>query len=331
MMKKWIIFLFAFLVLTTFAVAEDADNPFIGAWACSYFIQDGKLLPDDEDLPVSIVWDAEHLILYQSDGSTREALYTREGNICTAWNGKTTFTLEGKDIMIGYEGGLSFILTRIDPLMLNNPFIGTWIPICTVQNNVIEVAQEWTMEAAAIFTANAVQLTSKNSAETYPCIYADGACTLMMDDTQIICTITEDGLLYMSYPEEGQIICIRENEEVPEEISQFYGTWREIAALYHGVLTTDQVPLALRPENGGLLAQLDFSRATVLVTILELQDFPSYHVLCTYADGICTLHYDDMPSYCTIDTNGLMCLRSEDGSWISWLVRTDETIPAEHE
>ena len=338
MLRKCLLCLAAFLLLFTLAAAETAEeaapaeNPFIGVWQIAYYIHEGKLVTDpmtvEGGLPTMIEFHEETLTVHYPDGDHNEAACEYMGNTCSAWGGSSVFTLEGKDLIICREGGLSFILTRIDPLVLNNPFIGTWIPLCAVKGHTVRTAVDQFQEASAVFGANSVELIDGKHVDVYSCTYADGSCILLMDDERIVCTITEDGLLHMTYPVEGQIICAREGEVLPENTTQFFGEWREIAALRSGLLITDQMPQSQRPFENNWLFQYDFSRAAVLRSCPEHADNPSSWILCTYADGTCTILYDDMPVQCTIDENGLMCIRSEDGDVI-WLVRVEEETDAE--
>lgn len=326
MLKRIALLCLALLLMLPCAFAEDApeENPFIGAWEVLYYIQDGKACTPEETGNVHMMKIMEEGIYSYAVDNEESPLFTYTlGDGFLVTHG-IRLVLQGDDLIVGtYEGG-SVLLTRIDPLVLNNPFIGTWIPVCTVQGEYIEVMPEWTEEAAAVFSANTAQLIDGDATEIYPCTYADGTCIFPIDDEEIVCAIAEDGLLRMTYANEYQIICARKDEDVPEEISQFYGAWREIAALNNGSLTTDQDSPALQLENGIVLSQLDFTRAAVLSSYPEMVDFPSFWTLCTYHDSTCTLHFVDTPFYCTIDENGLMCMRSEDGSWTSWLVRVEE-------
>lgn len=314
--------------------ASLAENLFYGTWQLSYLVQDGELVTDNEDLPTMFVFDENTVTAYYPNDDPNPSSCEYAGNTCSARSEQTHFFLESEDLIIGSEEGFSFILTRIDPLLLNNPFIGTWIPLCVVENGNVRDLSEWSHTAFSVFSANTVQLIDGDYEDVYPCTYADGACTLFEEDqVYMICTISEDGLLYMANPHDSnayQLICAKEDEVTPEEITQFFGAWQEIAALRNGLLITDQMPQAQRPFENTLLFRYDFSRAAVLRSCPEHADNPTSWILCTYADDTCTILYDDVPVLCTIDRNGLMCMRSEDGDAI-WLVRMEEATPAEAE
>lgn len=338
MMKRIILLFFALLLSLAFALAEETseENPFLGVWEVQYYIEDGKpLLPGETpENPFRFVFLEDAVECHFSDSEITHILCSYNGSTCTGL--AITFVLEHENLIVAHaansDNSLSFLLTRIDPLVLNNPFIGTWIPLCVVENGNVRDLSEWSHTAFSVFSTNTVQLIDGDYEDVYPCTYADGACTLFEEDqVYMICTISEDGLLYMADPHDSnayQLICAKEDEVIPDEIAQFFGAWREVAQLYNNTLITDQLPATMRPEDSGLLFEYDFSRATVLRTCTEIPDFPSIRLLCTYADGACTILYDDVPALCTIDANGLMCIRAEDGSWSSWLVRVEEEAPA---
>lgn len=338
MLKRIALLFLALLLMLPCALAEEApeaapaENPFVGAWEVLYYIQDGKAYtPEELGNTQMMKITVAGIISYTIDNEASPLFtYTVEDGVLVTAG--TQFVLQGDDLIVGtYETG-SVLLTRIDPIMLNNPFIGTWIPLCVVENGNVRDLSEWSHTAFSVFSTNTVQLIDGDYEDVYPCTYADGACTLFEEDqVYMICTISEDGLLYMADPHDSnayQLICAKEDEVIPDEIAQFFGAWREVAQLYNNALITDQLPATMRPEDSGLLFEYDFSRATVLRTCTEITDFPSIRLLCTYADGACTVLYDDVPALCTIDENGLMCIRAEDGSWSSWLVRVEEEAPA---
>lgn len=330
--KCLLLFTTAILLMLPCSLAEDApeENLFLGVWEPLYYIYEGKTLTpeENEENPTRFTFTEDRIELLMYDGSTESSAYSLTGNTCTSAD--CAFILQHEDLIIGSNPrlSLSFLLVRIDPMVLNNPFIGTWIPLCAVKGDTVRTAADQFQEASAVFSANSVELIDGKHVDVYSCTYADGSCILLMDDERIVCTITEDGLLHMTYPVEGQIICAREGEVLPENTTQFFGEWREIAALRSGLLITDQMPQSQRPFENNWLFQYDFSRAAVLRSCPEHADNPSSWILCTYADGTCTILYDDMPVQCTIDENGLMCIRSEDGDVI-WLVRVEEETDAE--
>jgi len=343
MLRKCLLLLAAAVLLFTLAGAETAEdatpaeNPFIGAWQAAYYIQDGKLLTEEN--ATIIEFAADYLTVHYSEDDKNQADCIYEGNTCSAWSGHTTFVMEGENLIVGSEEGLSFILTRIDPMLLNNPFIGTWEILFYTEDGTVRDIEEYAIyTGAAVPAAGELVMPVTFNGDTilidsraYPCTYADGVCNVFDDDTlTAFCTITEDGVLHIVNPEDTTMsfICVREDEVVPENITQFFGAWREIAALRGGLLITDQMPQYQRPFENNLLFRYDFSRAAVRRSCPEHADDPSAWILCTYADDTCTILYDDGPVLCTIDENGLMCMRSEDGDAI-WLVRVQEAPAAE--
>lgn len=330
MLKRIALLCLALLLMLPCAFAEDApgENPFVGAWEVLYYIQDGKPLTREAagENPVMFVFTEDTLELHFDDGSVNQVRYSAEGNTCVI--GSVIYTLEHDDLIVGHATStaisLSFLLTRIDPLVLNNPFIGTWNVLCGIDGSELQtypgtLSISFEAQQALIFTdgvQNAV----------YSCSYGDNQCRIEWDGTLIIAAIGEDGLLTLTNSEDAtqQIICAPEDEEVPEEISQFYGAWREIASLANGILTTDQIPFSMRSDGSSTLCQFEFSRATVVLAFPEIENLMPTRLQCTYSDGTCTILYNDGPVLCTVDVNGLMCIRAKDGSWTSWLVRVEE-------
>lgn len=335
MLKRVLLLFFALLLSLPFSLAEEApaENPFLGVWEVLYYIEDEKpLLPDEApENPFLFVFLEDAVECHFSDGEITHILCSYNGSTCTGY--AITFVLEHENLVIGHatagDNGLTFILTRSDPIVLNNPFIGTWVVLYGTENGQVQFPPHM---LSIVFEAQQILIfTDEDQDAAYPCSYRDGQCQMQCDGVTLVGTIGEDGLLLLSGPEDHieQIICVRQDEEAPEDISRFYGRWREVALIYNDILITDSIPFALRPPECGLLFQFDFSRGLVYRACEDLPEFPASHIPCTYLDGACTILYDDMPALCTIDANGLMCIRMEDGSAVSWLVRTADAAEEE--
>lgn len=330
MLRKCLLLLAAALLLFTLAGAEEEENLFLGTWEIAYWIQDGRLVTPEEDSPTMIVFEDDTLTVHYPEGEPHQTDCIYNGNLCKAWKELTIFTLEDEKLIIGYENGASFILTRIDPMVLNNPFIGTWTVLCGKMDGSVYPASDLAADAVVIFTADAIQLVTNEETQTFACTYADGVCSI--DDageTQALCVIREDGLLRLYSPEDDsmEILCARENEVIPEDISRFYGQWREIAVLQRGVLVTDQTAPAQRPEGSPSLFQYRFDRAATARTCPEQALYTPVWMLCTYQDGVCTIDFDGAYYHCTIDASGMMCMRTEDGQRCSWLICVENEPP----
>ena len=347
MLKRIALLFLALLLMLPCALAEEApeaapaENPFVGAWEVLYYIRDGELLTGEAaaENPVMFVFTEDTLAYHFGDGLITESFYSADGNTC--YINSEIYTLEHEDLIIGYATpsnmSLSFLLTRIDPIMLNNPFIGTWEVLLTIQpDGSLEDMSDYGQTAAITFEKDALLIIDGEDVHRISCTYADGQCigTLAEDGmtADLVSSITGDGLLEMritsqDMPGEAMIICAPENEEVPEEVSKFFGAWREIAVVYNGKLSTETLHPST-PEDSTLLLTYIFGRAAVHQILSDELGDSSFGIMCTYADGACTILYDDVPALCTIDENGLMCIRAEDGSWSSWLVRVEEEAPA---
>ena len=336
MLKKIALFLLALMLLPC-ALAEDApvdmpeENPFLGTWEVLYYIQDGRPLTEEENQenPVMFIFTEERIELLFQDESTESTAYARDGAVCTVDG--LTFTLEHEDLIVGNNPyvDLSFLLVRIDPMVLNNPFIGTWEVLVVVDfDGTVEDMSDYYQAAAVAFEKDALLIIDGDDVQRVPCTYADGQCTAVYEGANITVTILADGLLEMQLTtpdtsESGLIICAKEGEVVSEDVSQFYGLWREIALVYNGQVTTDAAQAAYSTSDNFLFTY-DFTRAAVRrIFPDDLADYSSW-ILCSYQDGACTMYYTDSPALCTIDANGLMCIRTEDGSAVSWLVRVEE-------
>ena len=343
MMKRIILLFFALLLSLAFALAEETseENPFLGVWEVQYYIEDGKpLLPGETpENPFRFVFLEDAVECHFSDSEITHILCSYNGSTCTGL--AITFVLEHENLIVAHaansDNSLSFLLTRIDPLVLNNPFIGTWEVLLIIQSDgSLEDMSDYGQTAAITFEKDALLIIDGEDVQQIPCTYADGQCigTLTEDGmtADLVSSITGDGQLEMritsqDMPGEAMIICAPENEEVPEEVSKFFGAWREIAVVYNGKLSTETLHPST-PEDSTLLLTYIFGRAAVRQILSDDPGDSGFWILCTYADGACTILYDDVPALCTIDENGLMCIRAEDGSWSSWLVRVEEETPA---
>ena len=343
MLKRIALLFLALLLMLPCALAEEApeaapaENPFVGAWEVLYYIEDGKAytpkeLGNTQMMKITVAG----IISYTIDNEASPLFtYTVENGVLVTAG--TQFVLQGDDLIVGtYETG-SVLLTRIDPIMLNNPFIGTWEVLLAIDaNGTLEDMSDYGQTAAVVFEKDALLIIDGEDVQQIPCTYQDGQCiaTLTEDGmtANLVSSITGDGLLEMrltsqDMPGEAMIICAPENEEVPEEVSKFFGAWREIAVVYNGKLSTETLHPST-PEDSTLLLTYIFGRAAVRQILSDDPGDSGFWILCTYADGACTILYDDVPALCTIDENGLMCIRAEDGSWSSWLVRVEEEAPA---
>jgi len=100
MLRKCLLLLAAAVLLFTLAGAETAEdatpaeNPFIGAWQAAYYIQDGKLLTEEN--ATIIEFAADYLTVHYSEDDKNQADCIYEGNTCSAWSGHTTFVMEGE-------------------------------------------------------------------------------------------------------------------------------------------------------------------------------------------------------------------------------------------
>ena len=81
------------------------------------------------------------------------------------------------------------------------------------------------------------------------------------------------------------------------------------------------IPKLLSPELLKVLCEMGHSDRIVIGD----GNFPAETM---GKDCTCVIRYDGADAVCTIDDNGLMCIRSEDGSGVSWLVRVEEESPA---
>ena len=105
--------------------AAPAENPFVGAWEVLYYIEDGKAYtPEELGNTQMMKITVAGIISYTIDNEASPLFtYTVEDGVLVTAG--TQFVLQGDDLIVGtYETG-SVLLTRIDPIMLNNPFIGT--------------------------------------------------------------------------------------------------------------------------------------------------------------------------------------------------------------
>lgn len=332
MLRKIIAILLTIMMLPC-AMAEEADeNPFLGVWKVLYYIIDGSIhTPEELDYTEMVIINEDGFFVRVGDVEDGPRHYEIAGDTMTC--GTSVFRLEGKDLLVCEDNDMSVLLVRVDPIVLNNPFIGEW-KVLYIQDggtilDILEYATSIGMtipttgEFVMPVTFDASTFTLNN--QLYACSYADGACTIYDDDEiEAICTIGEDGLLHIVNPEDADyaVVCVRTDEVASEDISRFYGLWREIALIYDGVLVTDQQP-------SGLLFQFDFSRGLVRRTCDMIPDFPAFLLRVIYQDGDCKILYDDAPALCTIDANGMMCIRSENGNGVSWLVRVQKETPAE--
>lgn len=339
MLRKILAVLFALTLLLSCAGAEEenAENPFIGVWGVMYYVVDGSLhTPEELDYTDILSITGESVTAHRGDDMMDSQRYQIAGN--TLLCGDLVFTLEGQDLLVCHDAELSVLLTRIDPLVLNNPFIGTWT-VLLLQDGDLYSMEDYGETASVAFEAKEILLIDGEDQHRYPCVYADGRCQVTAAENgrtiQYTAFIREDGLLVMTIhsPDSGSIgyvYCAREDEQPAPAVLRFYGVWREIAAVSSsGVLTTDQLPLAQRPEGSGVLFQYEFSRAAVHRSCPELPELQDVWLLCTYDDGACTIRFDGADALCTIDKNGLMCMRSENGEVASWLVRVEQA-PAEN-
>ena len=330
MLKRIALLFLALLLMLPCSLAEEApeaapaENPFVGAWEVLYYIQDGELLTGEAaaENPVMFVFTEDTLAYHFGDGLITESFYSADGNTC--YINSEIYTLEHEDLIIGYATpsnmSLSFLLTRIDPIMLNNPFIGTWEVLCGADGDVVQVPPD---TLTITFEAQQVQIfTDGVLDDVYVCTYGDGQCRIEWDGLIIIAAISQDGLLTLSSSEDPaeQIICAPEDEEVAEEISRFFGTWRDVAVLTADGMYTDQAPNAL-------LFQYEFSRAYMQTHFPESLAIETVPELCVYADGACVVPYEDGNTTFTIDANGLMTAHFADGS-TSWCIRVEEETPA---
>lgn len=321
MLRKILSLLFI-LTLLPVAIAEEPDaNPFIGAWEPLYYIQDGKPLTEEENTenPVMFTFTENSIEMLFPDESTESTAYERDGAVCTV--GGLTFTLEHEDLIVGVEPAipLSFLLVRIDPIVLNNPFIGTWEALCIADSGYVTYRPSHEEHMTVMFAADSVQMISEDESQSLSCTYADGECTLYMDgETFARCIISEDGLLRLINLENEQqiVICAQEDEEVPAEISQFFGTWKDVAVLTADGMYTDQTPDAL-------IFRYEFSRAYMQQYFPAVFDVEVPPQLCIYTDGTCVVPCEDGDMSFTIDSNGLMTARFADGS-TSWCIRVEE-------
>lgn len=325
MLRKILSLLFI-LALLPVAIAEEPDaNPFIGSWEPLYYIQDGRALTEEENTenPVMFTFTEDSIEMLFPDESTESTAYVRDGAVCTV--GSLTYTLEHEDLIVGVEPAipLSFLLVRIDPIVLNNPFIGTWEVLCVADSGYVTYRPSPEEHMTAIFAADSVQLVSKDESSYLSCTYADGECTLYMDGKAYArCIISEDGSLHIISPENEQklVICAREDEEVPAEISRFFGTWTNVADITSDGLYTNQMPNALT-------FCYEFSRAYMQQYFPEVFDIDMPPQLYTYIDGACVVPGASGDTSFTIDSNGLMTARFADGT-TSWCIRVEEESSA---
>ena len=317
------------------AETEAAENPFIGAWAVMYYVVDGvPHSPEELDYIDMLVISEEGIMTRHGDELSAAASCEVSGSTLL-WN-DLLLTLEGKDLLVCHDDELSVLFNRVDPLLLDNPFIGTW-EVLLLQDGEMYSMEDYGQAAAVTFEAREMLLIDGDSVLRYPCTYADGRCTATVRERehtmQYTAFIQESGLLVLTISDDmgniGYAYCAREDEQVAPAVLRFYGTWREIAAVSaDGILTSDQLPLNQRPEGAGVLFQFEFSRAAAYRTCPELPELQDCWLLCTYTGDTCVIRYDGADAVCTIDDNGLMCIRSEDGSGVSWLVRVEEESPA---
>ena len=271
MLKRIALLFLALLLMLPCALAEEApeaapaENPFVGAWEVLYYIRDGELLTGEAaaENPVMFVFTEDTLAYHFGDGLITESFYSADGNTC--YINSEIYTLEHEDLIIGYATpsnmSLSFLLTRIDPIMLNNPFIGTW-EVLYLQIQGSSNAFSFSEYLSAItYEKNGMVLTIDGNQFQFPCTYQDGMCTSVFTEGGLVFTfissIREDGLVHIAASIEDEdvaceILLAPENEVVPEDIAQFFGAWREIAVVYNGKLSTETLHPST-PEDSTML------------------------------------------------------------------------------
>lgn len=326
MLRKCTLLLLTLAMLLTSCLAEgvptaepEETNPFLGLWEVVYYIQQGRIIaPEESGMPTLLTFGAEDVTNHYPNGNANMTACTYTGDTCQAW--RFVFTMEGENLIVGRNGACTVVLVRADPMVLNNPFIGEWEVLYTQENGRIYTpADSGFTSQCAIFAAREVQLLTNGRIDgTLPCTYADGACTITMEDYKVVCTIGQDGLLVMSYDGDS-ITLVSADEVTPEEITRFYGDWEELVLLVDGVVNTRQDRV-----TNNIMATYTFSRGLVTRTF-DIEDLLPITIPVSYQDGQCTIHFDNQPAACFIDENGMMCIKSEDGT-LSLLIRAAEPV-----
>lgn len=306
--------------------AEVAENPYLGAWEVLYYIQDGKAYtPEELEYTDTIIVNEDCLTAREGMEEYTGLPYEIDGQNLVL--GDTRFTLESDDLMIGKDKTMSYLLARIDPMVLNNPFIGTWKVLCTVNGSTVRDMAD-AAEALIVFAADSVQLIDENNADVYACTYSDGTCTIYSSDgsTYALCTVTGDGLLRFVDPsnERKLVIGAREDAVPPDYVTRFLGQWHILTVLDDGELIPDLQEYN-QQRKLPVIDTFYFDWPFVTQAVGSNRAAPAP---CTYTEEGCIIDYGYSQAICTIDENGLMCIREEDG-WTLFLVRTQSEEPAE--
>lgn len=317
-MLKWIVLLLGLLCcssgLCEGAATEDAAL-FEGVWQAQYFIGNGQVITQadtDRELPRALVIDGTSVRYLYGAHESEPAAYTASGNSFIAED--LLCILAGTDKIVAQDKQYTIILQRVDPMMLNNPFLGRWNVEGFTEGGKVVAIEEYGMDAYALFGEREVRLFEGDEEQVCPCIYANGGCRIDMGALTLECIIDESGLLLMQQKDEsgeGLIILSPEDYQPPAHVRAFLGNWQVLTCI------------------GDVLAEVDsVGFDTAFVTWAK--DGASISNLCLYTPDACTVldAAQVQKALCTIDRNGLMTIRCSDED-ICWLVREDSSVPAE--
>lgn len=311
MLRKMLTFLLAAAMLLSCACAEEPENPFIGTWDVLYYIIDG--VPQEaEELGYTdtFVIEESSITVWVGETSYTFSEYTYDST-SFACDGNT-FVLQGDDMMICRTDDLTCLAARVDPTVLNNPFIGTWNALCVVEDGEVSRPPEDSASITLTFTPDAVTCQDEYAAQTVSCTYKDGVCTIGEAMDSGYCVIGEDGLMRIyaeSLNSDYYAILSNVEEVVPDYISRYLGEWATLAT---------SSPEGLPDPQPTVI----FTRAYVFTPMDDIA------ILCSYTEDACTWHIaDDVTATCTIDANGLMTITNEQATL--WLVRANPDPTAE--
>lgn len=313
MLRKMLTFLLAAAMLLSCACAEEPENPFIGTWDVLYYIIDG--VPQEaEELGYTdtFVIEESSITVWVGETSYTFSEYTYDST-SFACDGNT-FVLQGDDMMICRTDDLTCLAARVDPTVLNNPFIGTWTALCVVDDGEVSVPPEDEPPITLAFTQDTITSRQEEYVVSHPCTYKDGICTISNRVDNAYCTIGEDGLMRIyaeSLDSDYYAILSNTEEVVPDYISQFLGEWLMLATSNpEGV--PDPQPTAI------------FTRAYIF------SPMDASAILCSYTEDGCIWYYEGEPFLTsTIDANGLMTATADYDNQTLWFVRANPEPTAE--
>ena len=305
MLRKIMMLLLAATLLLSCACAEETENPFIGTWDVLYYIIDG--VPQEaEELGYTDTFVIEEsgitVWIGEDDHTFGEYTYNSTSFTCDGH----TFFLQGEDMMICRTDDLTCLAARVDPMLVNNPFIGTWTALCVVEDGEVSIPPEDEASITLTFTHDAVTLQEEYETATVSCTYKDGVCTIGEAMNSGYCVIGEDGLMRFYADELGSdnyAILSNTEEVVPDYISRYLGEWATLA-----ISSPEGLP--------------DPQPTVILTRAYVFTPMDDSAILCSYTEDACTWHItDDVTATCTIDANGLMTVTNEQATL--WLVRAN--------